>query len=195
MEARVYAEDSRTLLPQTGRLLRYREPAGPGVRVDSGVVEGGTVSVYYDPLLAKVIAHGATRDEALGRLRGALAGYEILGLRHNLAFLGALLDHPDVRAGRTYTRFIEDRLAEFTSAPPETALRAAAAVAAFVASADPAPLADGTEPGAAFDPWDRLGAGRLVAHRAETPASFRRRGLDGRSGRRRRHARGRRRCR
>ena len=76
IECRVYAEDpARGFLPQAGPLLRYREPSGPGIRVDAGVVEGGEVSVYYDPLLAKLIVWGATRAEAIARTREALARY------------------------------------------------------------------------------------------------------------------------
>ncbi len=100
MECRVYAEDARTLLPQAGRILLYREPSIDGVRVDAGVVAGQTVTVHYDPLLAKVIAHGATRAEAVERLHRALGEYDILGLRHNISFLRALLNRPEVQSSR-----------------------------------------------------------------------------------------------
>ncbi|HKW00078.1 MAG TPA: biotin carboxylase N-terminal domain-containing protein, partial [Vicinamibacterales bacterium] len=117
IECRIYAEDSMRLLPQSGRLLRYREPSGPGIRVDSGVREGQGVTVHYDPLLAKLIAHGATREEALARMMEALAQYEILGVRHNLAFLRALLARPEVVGHNVHTRFIEEHLDELTRAP------------------------------------------------------------------------------
>ena len=81
MEARVYAEDPEAgFLPQTGRVLLYREPAGPGVRVESGLAEGQDVGVHYDPLLAKIVASGATRDEARLRLSAALGETVILGV-------------------------------------------------------------------------------------------------------------------
>jgi acetyl/propionyl-CoA carboxylase alpha subunit len=170
VECRVYAEDSRRLLPQAGRLLHYHEPAGPGIRVDSGVRKGSDVPVHYDPLLAKVIAQGATREEAFTRMQTAIRGYEVLGVRHNLAFLAALLDDPAVRDARTHTRFIEERLAALTPSPPRAIARAAAAVAAVLSAAGPAPLApaDGEAPASAFDPWDLIAAGPGSAWRPGT---------------------------
>ena len=95
---RLYAEDPRTFLPQTGRLERLRLP--DGVRVDAGVEEGDEVGLAYDPMIAKLIAHGATRDEALDRLAAALAETEVEGVVTNLPFLRWLVAHPEVRAGR-----------------------------------------------------------------------------------------------
>ena len=106
IEARIYAEDpSRGFLPQAGRLLLYREPRFPGVRVDAGVVEGGEVSVHYDPMLAKVIASGETREIAIARLVAALRDYPILGVRTNIPFLIRVLEHPRFRAGDVDTGF------------------------------------------------------------------------------------------
>src|SRR5205807_3367548 len=85
IEARLYAEDPRTFLPQSGRIARLRLPAG--VRVDAGVEEGDEVGTAYDPMIAKLIAHGPTRDEALSRLREALAETEVEGVTTNLPFL------------------------------------------------------------------------------------------------------------
>jgi acetyl-CoA carboxylase biotin carboxylase subunit len=168
VECRVYAEDSHRLLPQAGRILHYREPVGAGLRVDSGVAEGTSVPVHYDPLLAKVITHGASRDEAFARMRQAIRDFEILGVRHNIAFLAALLADPDVLGGRTSTRFIEERLESLTAAPPRIISRAAAAVAATLtadrteaAAPVPAPAAPASEGGESvpvFDPWDLIGA-------------------------------------
>jgi acetyl/propionyl-CoA carboxylase alpha subunit len=108
IEARVYAEDpSRGFLPQAGRLLLYREPRVPGVRVDAGVVEGGEVSVHYDPMLAKVIASGETRDIAIARLVAALRDYPILGIRTNVPFLISILEHARFRAGDVDTGFLD----------------------------------------------------------------------------------------
>jgi acetyl-CoA carboxylase biotin carboxylase subunit len=157
IECRVYAEDARRLLPQTGRLLLYREPAGEGVRVDAGVAAGQTISVHYDPLLAKLITHGATRDDALGRMVAALEAYDILGLHHNIAFLLALLRRPEVLDGRVDTRFIETHLAALTAPPPPHALHAAAALAAFAAAREAEPLAPATDMDHAADPWATLG--------------------------------------
>ncbi|WP_394551633.1 acetyl/propionyl/methylcrotonyl-CoA carboxylase subunit alpha [Agromyces sp. MMS24-JH15] len=118
IEARVYAEDAdHGFLPSTGTLLAWEEPTGSGVRVDSGVHEGQAVTADYDPMLAKVIAVGADRAEALDRLDVALAGTIVLGVDTNVAFLRRLLADPDVRAGRVTTGLI-DALPDATTADP-----------------------------------------------------------------------------
>src|SRR5262249_48652003 len=108
IEARVYAEDpSQTFLPQAGRIARYVEPQRPGVRVDAGVVDGGEVSVYYDPMIAKVIALAETRDLAIARLSAALREFTIEGIRTNLSFLINVLDSHAFRSGSVDTNFLE----------------------------------------------------------------------------------------
>jgi 3-methylcrotonyl-CoA carboxylase alpha subunit len=109
VEARVYAEDpEHDFLPSTGKLWALRLPEeGNGIRVDSGVAEGGAVTPHYDPMIAKVIAHGATRDEALDRLSAALTQTIVAGPKSNVAFLKALANHPDFRAGKLDTGLIE----------------------------------------------------------------------------------------
>ncbi len=104
VEARLYAEDPRSFLPQTGRIERLRLPTS--VRVDAGIEEGDEVGLGYDSLLAKLIAHAPTREEALARLATALAETELKGVRTNLPFLRWLVGHPAVRAGRTTTAFL-----------------------------------------------------------------------------------------
>ena len=106
VEVRLYAEDPRSFLPQAGRLERLRLPGD--IRVDSGVEEGDEVGVAYDPMIAKLIAHGPTRDEAFARLRDALAETEVAGVTTNLPFLRWLASHPAVLAGRTTTAFLTD---------------------------------------------------------------------------------------
>jgi acetyl/propionyl-CoA carboxylase alpha subunit len=106
VEVRLYAEDPRSFLPQTGLLERLRLPVG--IRVDAGVEEGDEVGVAYDPLLAKLIAHGPTREEAFARLRDALTETEVAGVTTNLPFLRWLVSHPAVLAGRTTTSFLTD---------------------------------------------------------------------------------------
>jgi acetyl/propionyl-CoA carboxylase alpha subunit len=106
VEVRLYAEDPRSFLPQAGRLERLRLPRG--IRVDAGVEEGDEVGVAYDPLIAKLIAHGPTRDEALARLRDALAETDVAGVTTNLPFLRWLVSHPAVLGGRTTTSFLTD---------------------------------------------------------------------------------------
>jgi acetyl/propionyl-CoA carboxylase alpha subunit len=120
VEVRLYAEDPRTFLPQAGRLERLRLP--DGVRVDSGVREGDEIGTAYDPMIAKLIAAGDTRDEAFDRLAAALRGAEVGGVTTNLPFLRWLVAHPLVRAGRVTTAFL-------TENPPlsETPRRAPAA--------------------------------------------------------------------
>jgi len=108
IEARVYAEDPlRNFLPSTGRLVRYLPPAqSPNLRVDTGVYEGGEVSIYYDPMIAKVIAHAQTREQATAHLRDALNEFYIRGVSHNISFLAALVAHPRFVQARLSTNFI-----------------------------------------------------------------------------------------
>jgi acetyl/propionyl-CoA carboxylase alpha subunit len=114
VEVRLYAEDPRTFLPQAGRVERLRLPGS--VRVDAGVEEGDEFGTAYDPLLAKLIAHGETREEALDRLAAALAETEVDGVTTNLPFLRWLTAHPALRAGETTTAFLDDHPP--LSAPP-----------------------------------------------------------------------------
>ncbi|WP_137843671.1 biotin carboxylase N-terminal domain-containing protein [Microbacterium sp. 2FI] len=129
IEARVYAESpARGFLPAAGAVLAWR--AAEGVRTDSAVESGSTVSADYDPMIAKVIAHGADRAQALERLDAALADTVVLGIDTNIGFLRALLADPAVRAGALDTGLI-DRMPPFEqAAPSEAALRAAAAAVA-----------------------------------------------------------------
>jgi acetyl-CoA/propionyl-CoA carboxylase, biotin carboxylase, biotin carboxyl carrier protein len=106
VEVRVYAEDPRTFLPQTGRIERLRLPSG--IRVDAGVEEGDEVGTAYDPMIAKLIANGDTREEALDRLAAALDETEVEGVVTNLPFLRWLVAHPALRAGRTTTAFLTE---------------------------------------------------------------------------------------
>jgi acyl-CoA carboxylase subunit alpha len=107
IEARVYAEDPRTdFLPSTGTLVVWEEGRGPGVRWESGVETGSSVSIHYDPMLAKVIAHAPTRAEALARLARALATTRVHGVRTNVPVLLDVLRHPEFAAGRFDTHFI-----------------------------------------------------------------------------------------
>ena len=113
VEARIYAEDPQSgFLPSMGRIEALRLPAGEGIRVDAGVAQGDIVSAYYDPMIAKVIAHGPTREAALARLSGALDAMRVAGPKTNLAFLKALCDAPGVRAGQIDTGYIERHAAE-----------------------------------------------------------------------------------
>jgi acetyl/propionyl-CoA carboxylase alpha subunit len=106
VEVRLYAEHPLTFLPQAGRVERLALPEG--VRVDAGVEEGDEVPVAYDPLIAKLIASGETREEALDRLAAALEATDVGGVTTNLAFLRWLVSHPEVRAGETTTAFLDE---------------------------------------------------------------------------------------
>ncbi|HEX7872209.1 MAG TPA: acetyl/propionyl/methylcrotonyl-CoA carboxylase subunit alpha [Sphingobium sp.] len=139
VENRVYAEDPyRGFLPSTGRLVRYNPPeAVDGVRVDDGVVEGGEVSMFYDPMIAKLITHGTTRQEAIDKQIAALDRFELEGLGHNIDFLSALMQHPRFQSGNITTGFIAEEFPEgFHGAALAPGLSVKlAAVAAFVAKA------------------------------------------------------------
>ncbi|MDT3672676.1 MAG: acetyl-CoA carboxylase biotin carboxylase subunit [Aromatoleum sp.] len=111
MECRINAEDPfRGFLPSTGRLVKFQPPAEvPGqVRVDTGVYEGGEISMYYDSMIAKLITHGATRDQAIERMREALNAFVIRGINSNIPFQAALMQHPRFASGNFNTGFIAD---------------------------------------------------------------------------------------
>src|SRR5260370_13868185 len=144
VEARLYAEDPfRNFLPSTGRLVKYREPApGPDIRVDTGVYEGGDISMFYDPMIAKLCSYGKTRIDAIERMRRALDEFYVRGVSHNVPFLAALMAHPRFREGRLTTNFIaEEFKGGFTAQhlPPRdpAMLAAVAAVADRIKAARP----------------------------------------------------------
>jgi acetyl-CoA/propionyl-CoA carboxylase biotin carboxyl carrier protein len=157
IQARVYAEDAASgFLPSIGRLLHVRWP--DGVRVDAGYAEGSDVTAYYDPLLAKVVAHADVRDRALDGLADALERTQVLGVRTNVPFLLRYLSHSEVRAGRVTTPFVERELASLVprgDVPDEVHALAAAAV-----------IDD--RPRSSRDPWVALGTWRAAAEHAGT---------------------------
>ncbi len=112
IECRIYAEDpANNFFPSPGRIRRLQVPRGPGIRSDSGVFEGWTVPLEYDPLLAKLVAWGEDRAEAVARMRRALAEYEVFGVQTNISLFRRILDHPDFAAGEFDTGFIDRVLA------------------------------------------------------------------------------------
>ncbi|OIV36074.1 acetyl/propionyl-CoA carboxylase subuit alpha [Mangrovactinospora gilvigrisea] len=170
VEARVCAEDaSRGFLPTGGRVLALAEPSGDGVRVDSGLDVGAEVGSEFDPMLAKVVAHGADRPEALRRLRAALAGWSLLGVVTNAGFVRGLLADSDVAAGRLDTGLVE-RVAGVVPVPCSMAeVLVAAAVAR---QSGLAPVADGdgwVDPFAVPSGW-RPGGTAWTVHELEPPA-------------------------
>ena len=141
VESRVYAEDpTRGFLPSTGRLVTYRPPAegpvdgGAVVRNDTGVFEGGEISIYYDPMIAKLVTHAPTRLQAIEAQAKALDAFAIEGIRHNIPFLSALMAHPRWRSGTLSTGFIAEEFPDgFSETPPwgDVARTMAAAAAAI----------------------------------------------------------------
>jgi acetyl-CoA carboxylase, biotin carboxylase subunit len=108
IECRIYAEDpARNFIPSPGTITRWAPPAGPGIRLESGVAEGCQVSVHYDPLLAKLVAAGATRDEAIGRMQAALEAFAVEGLKTAIPFHLRVMASAAFREGRTHTQMVE----------------------------------------------------------------------------------------
>ncbi len=147
IEARIYAEDpARDFLPSIGTLTHLQAPvAADGVRIDTGVVTGDAITPYYDPMIAKLIVHGADRAEAVRRLAAALAEYEVAGVQTNLGLLRAVAGHADFAAGTFDTGFIARHADVLQPPPPDAPLFLLAAAAIAVHGAQVAPPAD---------PWD-----------------------------------------
>jgi geranyl-CoA carboxylase alpha subunit len=139
IEARLYAEDPyQGFAPQTGPILWWRPQSAllPGVRIDDGIVEGGMVTPFYDPMVAKIIVHGRNRDDAIRRLRAALVNAPLLGLRNNARFLSDLVDHPAFRSGAMTTTMIDQWLEQgepllLPPVPDDSVWQVAAAVYAL----------------------------------------------------------------
>ena len=160
LECRVYAEDpEHGFAPGSGRIEIYRQPSGPGVRVDSGFAAGSVVSVHYDSLLAKITTWAQTREQAIDRMSRALAETVILGVPTNLGFLQELVRHEAFRAGELHTHFLEEhRLSTGPARPPIEALAAAGLLLDDTKrSTNPATI----QPGASDSPWRSAGAWRL----------------------------------
>ncbi|HXE80068.1 MAG TPA: acetyl-CoA carboxylase biotin carboxylase subunit [Vicinamibacterales bacterium] len=163
IECRIYAEDPlHGFLPQAGRVLRYREPSGPGVRVDSGITEGAAVPVQYDPLLAKLVVHAETRQLAIARARAALKSFVILGIRTNVPYLLAILEHPSFTAGEIDTGFLDRDHGTLGAAvrdePPLEAIVAAAAEDVGGANV----RTDIADARGNADPWSSLSGWRIA---------------------------------
>jgi 3-methylcrotonyl-CoA carboxylase alpha subunit len=152
IECRVYAEDpDEGFLPQAGTILAYAEPAGPGIRIDSGVAQGSEVLVKYDPLLAKLIAWGEDRESCLRRLVRALGEFVILGTATNLSFMRRVIRHRAFREASYSTAFLDEQAAELRRGPGEAV--AIAAVLASVQQPASRALARSRTPGV----WETVG--------------------------------------
>ena len=173
IENRVYAEDPyRGFLPSTGRLVRYDPPVAgweddgagngrrgiDGIRVDDGVYEGGEVSMFYDPMIAKLVTWGATRDEAADKQIAALDAFEIEGLGHNIDFVSAIMQHPRFRSGELTTGFIAEEYPDgfHGAATSDETKQHLAAIAGFIstARADRARQTDGQLASELEPPYD-----------------------------------------
>ena len=169
IEARLYAEDvERGFLPSTGRLVALKLPQGEGIRVDTGVETGSEITAFYDPMIAKLIAHGATREQALARLGAALELTVVAGPRSNVAFLGALCRAKEFRAGAVDTGFIERNGTALGLAPQGVDRAAAAAGAAQLIEQDRARIVANLDlaPDAPASPWDAADGFQLSGKRA-----------------------------
>ena len=162
IELRVYAEDPQnSFLPDIGRLVTYVRPQGPGIRVDDGFEPGMDIPIYYDPMLAKLIAYGATRAEAIERMLRAIAEYQITGIETTLPFGTYVLQHPAFVSGNFDTNFVRDHFRPAALAPqaPDeaTAQVAAALVALLLHEQQPAAVdaASAETAGAAGSAWRR----------------------------------------
>ncbi len=130
VECRIYAEDPVKFLPSPGTITSLRVPSGPGIRDDSGVTTGSVISVYYDPMISKLAAFAATREEAIDRMRRALGEYHVGGIRTNLAFHRRVMRHPAFAAGTYDTGFIDRYRADLTPPIPDDETATWAAVGA-----------------------------------------------------------------
>jgi propionyl-CoA carboxylase alpha chain len=154
LECRVYAEDADAgFIPATGRLAMVRFPSGEGIRVDSGVLEGGEISAAFDPMIAKVCAHAPTRAEAIERERAALRATVLLGATTNTAFLERVLAQPEFARGETHTGFIDEHAAALLGVPIARDDELALVAAAALASPRFDPRFAAPEPLASMGPW------------------------------------------
>ena len=165
IECRIYAEDpAQGFIPQAGPILLYREPQGPGIRVDSGVTAGSNVSVYYDPMLAKLIVWGESRDVARRKAIAALRDFAVLGIRTNIQFLLQLLDHEQFVAAAIDTGFLDREAATIAAASvaelPPAALAAVAEHRRTVGPPSLGQASDASSGAINTDPFVTLGGWR-----------------------------------
>lgn len=162
IECRVYAEDpANSFLPATGRVLKFKPPEGPGIRVDSGIQAGDMVTIHYDPMIAKVITYGPTRMDAIDRMRHALRSTIVLGVSTNISFLMSLLEHPHFIQGRVDTSFIDSHMAELLPGMIEldpAVLIALALSEQTTSTSSPQPVRGDSDP---HNPWSRPDGFRL----------------------------------
>ncbi len=159
IEVRIYAEDpDDRFLPQSGTIVTLLEPSGPGVRVDSGVMQGTEIGVRFDPMLSKLICHGASRDECIDRLLRALSDYVILGTKTNVSYLKRIVAHPAFRSGDVNTAFVVEHEKELAREPSDDVMAVAAILSSLPHSVAQAPESGKTRTTSVWDaigPWGR----------------------------------------
>jgi acetyl-CoA carboxylase biotin carboxylase subunit len=160
IECRIYAEDpANQFFPSPGQIAQLAEPSGPGVRLDSGVYQGWTVPLEYDPMLSKLIVWADTREHAIERMLRALSEYHVGGIRTNIPLFQSILNDPDFRAGELHTGYLDALLKtlSWSDAPPPELAQVAALVASQVSAvSDAAPVAAG------HSKWVEAGRERLL---------------------------------
>jgi acetyl-CoA carboxylase biotin carboxylase subunit len=163
IECRIYAEDGENnFFPSTGSIIHYSEPAGPGIRVDSGMQAGMEITIDYDPIMAKLVVHAPTRELAIAKMIHALNEYKILGVKTSKKFMIDILRHPDFVAGKTCTNFIEKNMSD-RQLDMDSYKEIAVAIAT-VASTIPAVSQKNTErgiKGAPSQPWEMIGSWQI----------------------------------
>ncbi|MEO0598464.1 MAG: acetyl-CoA carboxylase biotin carboxylase subunit, partial [Chloroflexota bacterium] len=166
IECRIYAEDARNhFLPAIGTIQRFEPAYTPGVRVDSGIQSGDTITIHYDPMIAKLIVHAQTRDQAIQRMQQTLRDSVILGTTTNVDFLQTILKHPVFIEGQVTTRFVDDNLQALL--PSENDLPTLALIAAALSdtqgtlSTEHASASAVNNDGDVYSPWDKADNFRL----------------------------------
>ncbi len=164
IEARIYAEDAESgFLPAPGPVHFLSAPAGPGIRWDGGVESGDEVSLYYDPMIAKLIVSAESRIEALIRLKQALDRTVILGLTTNIEFLKSVVEHPEFASGNLTTNFLARHIPEWSSEPISDDEAALAAALTFLSRSQKKQGGSGDASASLPDPWQSLGAWQIAA--------------------------------
>ncbi|MCK5740850.1 MAG: ATP-grasp domain-containing protein, partial [Chlorobi bacterium] len=166
IECRVYAEDAdNNFMPSSGKILYLREPKGMGVRYDSGIKQGSDVTVFYDPVLAKLIVHGANREEARQRMIMALKENVVLGVKTSIAYMAEILEHPDFISGNTQTDFIEKHMGERKAVPEEYTQAAMAAGALLGDKKKPQAVSPGNGHSGTQSPWQTVGKWEIASYK------------------------------
>jgi len=163
IECRIYAEDpENNFLPSAGKILFMKEPSGPGIRHDCGVYSGSEVSVYYDPILSKLIAHAPTREICYKRIAAALSNFPILGIKTDIEFLKDVVNHQEFMAGNTFTNFIEKNMPGWSPRTNIDQLNRAIAAAALFSSTPKAGTSFSESVSMMPSPWETLGAWEIA---------------------------------